>query len=45
MFLEIQRNKINVVEILLSEMKQLIAFNDYNTIEEIKKFLESLYIN
>ena len=44
-FYEIQKNKINVAEISLSEMKQLIKFKDCNTIQGIKEFLKNLKDN
>ena len=44
-FYEIQKNKINVAEITLQELKGLIKFKDYSTVEGIKKFLENLKEN
>ena len=38
-FYEIQKNKINVAEISLDDMKKLIKHKDYNTIEGIKEYL------
>ena len=44
-FYEIQKNKINVAKITLQELKSLIKFKDYSTVEGIKKFLENLKEN
>ena len=44
-FYEIQKNKINVAEITLQELKGLIKFKDYSTVEGIKRFLENLKEN
>ena len=44
-FYEIQKNKINVAEITLQELKSLIKFKDYSTVEGIKRFLENLKEN
>lgn len=44
-FYEIQKNKNNVAEISLSEIKQLIKHKDHNTIEGIENFLENLKKN
>ena len=41
-FYEIQKNKINVAEIPLDDMKKLIKHKDYNTVEGIKEFLKNL---
>ena len=38
-YYEIQKNKINVAEISLDDMKKLIKHKDYNTIEGIKEYL------
>ena len=38
-FYEIQKNKINVAEISLDDMKKLIKHKNYNTIEGIKEYL------
>ena len=38
-FYEIQKNKINVAEISLDDMKKLIKHKDYNAIESIKEYL------
>ncbi|WP_058994105.1 replication initiation protein [Sarcina ventriculi] len=44
-FYEIQKNKINVAKITLQELKSLIKFKDYSTVEGIKRFLENLKEN
>ena len=44
-FYEIQKNKINVAEIPLDDMKKLIKHKDYNTVEGIKEFLKNLKEN
>ena len=44
-FYEIQKNKINVAKITLQELKSLIKFKDYSTVEGIKSFLENLKEN
>ena len=44
-FYEIQKHKINVAEITLQELKSLIKFKDYSTVEGIKRFLENLKEN
>ena len=44
-FYEIQKNKINVAEIDLDDMKKLIKHKDYNTVEGIKEFLKNLKEN
>lgn len=44
-FYEIQKNKVNIAKISLDEMKQLIKNKDYNTIENIKLFLQNLKDN
>ena len=43
-FYEIQKNKINVAEIPLDDMKKLIKHKDYNTVEGIKEFLNQIKI-
>lgn len=44
-FFEIQKNKINVAQISLEEMKALIRHKDYNTVYGIKEFLSNLKEN
>ena len=44
-FYEIQKNKINVAEIDLDDMKKLIKHKDYNTVEGIKEFLKNIKEN
>ena len=44
-FYEIQRNKINMAQLSLEDMKQLIKHKDYNTVDGIKEFLTNLKEN
>ena len=44
-FFEIQKNKVNIAEISLYELKQLIKFKDSNTVDGIKEFLNNLKEN
>ena len=44
-FYEIQRNKINMAQLSLEDMKQLIKHKDYNTVDGIKEFLKNLKEN
>lgn len=40
-----KKNKVNITEISLKELKSLIKFKDCNTVEDIKEFLNNLKEN